>query len=127
MVQHSENVMNNNQQMPAPSPNNNDNATRSAALIGYLCLIAGYFTVVFWLVGGIWSIVKRKDADASFYAGHLNNIISVFWWGGGLTIIGLALAPFIIGYFILLGVFVWTVYRIVKGLALLTSNKTFPL
>ena len=44
----------------------------------------------------------------------------------GLSVIGVALAPVIVGYFILLGVFVWSVFRIIKGLALLTSDKPYP-
>ncbi len=119
-----------NEQNPTPLPppgSGPDDPVRTAALVGYLCMIAGYFTGVFWLIGGIWCMVKRSDANGSRYAGHLNNLISIFWWGLGLTIIGFVLSPFIIGYFILLGVFIWSVYRIVKGMALLTSNKPFPL
>lgn len=104
-----------------------DEAAKTTALVGYLCMVAGYFTGLFWLIGGIWAMVKRSDAEGSRYAGHLNNIISLFWWGAGLCIIGFVLLPFMIGYFIWVGAFVWSVYRLVKGLALLTSNKAFPL
>ncbi|WP_430462963.1 DUF4870 family protein [Thalassolituus sp. LLYu03] len=113
------------QELPPLTPQ--DDAAKTSALVAYLCLVAGYFTGLFWLVGGIWAMVKRSDAEDSRYVGHFNNIISVFWWGAGLCILGVILAPFIIGYFILLGVLVWSVYRLIKGLALLTSNKPFPL
>jgi len=102
-----------------------EDPAKTAALVAYLCLIAGYFTGLFWLIGGIWAIVKRGEFKTSLLLGHFDNLISVFWWGIGLTIIGLVLAPFIIGYLILLSVFIWSVYRIVKGLALLTSEKPF--
>lgn len=113
------------EQLPDPNPSAED--FKTAALIGYLCLVAGYFTGVFWLIGGIWAMVKRPDAAQSFCAGHFDNLISVFWWGIGLCVIGFVTLPFIIGYFILLFTFIWSVYRLIKGLALLTSDKPFPL
>lgn len=104
-----------------------DDDVKTGALIAYLCLLAGYITIVFWLVGGIWAMVKRSDAGNSRYAGHYNNIISVFWWGLGLSLIGAILTVFMVGYFILLGTVVWSIYRIIKGLSLLTSDKPYPL
>tara|TARA_B100000287_G_scaffold387836_1_gene396681 strand:+ start:267 stop:650 length:384 start_codon:yes stop_codon:yes gene_type:complete len=104
----------------------NSDPAKTTALVAYLCLIAGYFTGIFWLIGGIWIIVKRSDFNGHPLLGHFDNIISVFWWGMGLSVIGVALAPVIVGYFILLGVFVWSVFRIIKGLALLTSDKPYP-
>lgn len=104
-----------------------DEAAKTAALVSYLCLVAGYFTGLFWLIGGIWAIVKRGDCEGTRYTGHLNNAISVFWWGAGLCVIGVVTVHIIIGFFILLFTFIWSVYRLVKGLALLTSNKPYPL
>ncbi len=104
-----------------------DDDIKTGALVAYLCLVAGCFTGLFWLIGGIWAIVKRSDAEGSRYAGHYNNIISVFWWGLGFFLIGLILLPFVIGYFILLMLLIWVIYRLIRGLALLTSDKPYPL
>jgi len=43
----------------------------------------------------------------------------LFW------IIGFILAFVVIGYFILIGVWIWSIYRIIKGLAKITSNKAY--
>tara|TARA_B100001109_G_scaffold255873_1_gene261927 strand:- start:23471 stop:23821 length:351 start_codon:yes stop_codon:yes gene_type:complete len=113
-------------EQPLPPPGGPGNeAARTAALVAYLCLLAGYFTGLFWLIGGIWAMVKRSESVDSLFIDHFDNIIHVFWWGIGLTAIGVVLAPFIIGYLVLLGAFIWSVFRIVKGLARLTSDKPY--
>ena len=102
-----------------------DEAAKTSALIGYGLMILGMFTGVFWLIGDIWAMVKKSDAEGSLFEDHYNNIISTFWWVFGLTIVGLMLSVVIAGYFILLGLWIWSIYRIIKGLARLTSNKPY--
>lgn len=119
--------------MPDLQPDNNviialsakDDMAKTNAIIAYALMLVGFFTGIFWFIGAIWAMVKRSDATGSIFEDHYDNIITTFWWTLGLSIIGILSSIIVIGYFILLGVFIWGLYRVIKGLARVTSNKSF--
>ena len=102
-----------------------DDAAKTNALIAYGLMVVGIFTGVFWIVGAIWAMVKKGDAQGTIFEDHYSNIIKTFWWGLGLSILGFILAFVVVGYFILLAVWIWSIYKVVKGLAKITSNKAY--
>lgn len=102
-----------------------DDAAKTGALIGYGLMVLGLFTGIFWLIGAIWAMVKKGDARGSIFEDHYSNIIQTFWWGLGLTIVSILLMFVVVGYFILIGVWIWSIYKIIKGLARITSNKAY--
>ncbi|MBW8192115.1 YIP1 family protein [Neiella marina] len=102
-----------------------DDAAKTNALIAYGLMVIGLFTGIFWIVGAIWAMVKKADAQGTIFADHYSNITKVFWWGLFLSILGAVLAVFVIGYFIIFAVWIWSIFKIVKGLANLTSNKPY--
>jgi uncharacterized membrane protein len=69
--------------------------------------------------------VKKEESKGTIYEDHYSNIVKTFWWGLALSIVGFMLAFIVVGYFILLGVWIWSIYRIIKGLAKITSNKAY--
>ena len=102
-----------------------DEAAKINALIAYGLMVVGLFTGIFWIVGAVWAMVKKSEAKGTKFEDHYTNIVKTFWWGFGLSILGVILAFVFIGYFVLLGVWVWSIYKIVKGLAKITSNKAY--
>ncbi|RLV58847.1 hypothetical protein D5018_15195 [Parashewanella curva] len=102
-----------------------DSAAKQNALIAYVLMGIGLFTGIFWFVGFIWALIKKSDAENSIFADHYSNIISVFIWGLVFSVIGFITAFFIVGWFILIGVFIWSIFKLVKGVANLTSNKAY--
>ena len=108
-----------------PSQSSKEEAAKTNALIAYGLMVIGLFTGIFWIIGAIWAMVKKDDARGTIFEDHYSNIIKTFWWGFILTFLGFILLYFIIGYFILLAVFILSVYRIIKGLAKITSNKAY--
>ena len=102
-----------------------DDAAKTNALIAYGLMILGVFTGIFWFVGAIWAMVKKSDAVGTRFEDHYSNIIKTFWWGLGLSIVGAMLAVVFVGYFLLLGVWIWSIFKVVKGLARLTSNQSY--
>ena len=98
---------------------------KTQALISYVLLILGSFTGIFWFIGGVWAFFKRNDARQGRFYGHFSNILSVFIYGLIWSILGLILSVVIVGYFILAASFIWVIYRVVKGIALLTSDKPY--
>ncbi|WP_369855380.1 DUF4870 family protein [Candidatus Thalassolituus haligoni] len=110
---------------PRPPLSPQDDNAKTQALIAYCLLGAGYFTGLFWVIGGVWAMVKIDDFRGSLFEDHFVNIIKVFWWGMGMTVIGIVTTFIFIGWLILLGTFIWTVFKIVKGLSQLTSNRAY--
>ena len=104
---------------------NKDDASKTNALIAYGLMGIGLFTGIFWVIGAIWAMVKKDDAVGTLFEDHYSNIIKVFWWGIGLSIIGFILIFFVVGYFILLAVWFWSIYKLIKGFSKITSNKPY--
>lgn len=102
-----------------------DELAKTNALIAYGLMVVGLFTGLFWIVGAIWAMVKKGEAQGTLFEDHYSNIIKTFWWGLGLSIVGFILAFILIGYFLLLAVWIWSIYKVVKGLAQITSNKPY--
>ncbi|WP_339718310.1 DUF4870 family protein [Marinomonas primoryensis] len=98
---------------------------KSNVVIAYIFMLLGIFTGVFWLIGAIWAMVKVNEARGTLFEDHYTNIISTFWWGIFLSVIGVILAFFFIGYILLFGVWVWSIFRMVKGIARATSNQSY--
>lgn len=100
-------------------------AAKTGALIAYVLMILGMFTGIFWFIGAVWAFVKKNDAQNTPYYDHYSNILRTFCWGIIWTIVGAALWVFFIGGFIIFATWIWSIYRIIKGLARLTSNKSY--
>jgi len=102
-----------------------DDAAKTNALIAYGLMAVGFFTGIFWIIGAVWAMVKKSDAKGTIFEDHYTNIIKTFWWGLGWTILGLFLLLLFVGYFILFAVWIWSIFKVVKGLAKITSNKAY--
>ncbi|MDA9555981.1 hypothetical protein N9R79_00565 [Vibrio sp.] len=98
---------------------------KNNALIAYILMGLGFFTGIFWLIGVIWAMAKKSEAVGTSYYDHYQNISYVFWWSIGWSLIGVLLLAVAIGYLILFAVWIWSIYRIVKGIARVTSDKGY--
>lgn len=85
---------------------------------------------VFWLTGGVTSIVaiiinyvKRDETRGTLYASHFDWQIRTFWWSLAWGALGVVLALVLVGFMILWVLCLWTLYRIVKGWLYLNDNK----
>lgn len=67
------------------------------------------------LIGVIVAHVKRDDARGTVYESHMTWLIRTFWWGLLWTVLGFLTLVLVIGGFILAGVGIWLIYRVVKG------------
>ena len=115
-----------NEQGLPPSPLSPlDDEAKTHALIAYGLMLVGLFTGVFWLVGGIWAMVKKSDVAGSRFEDHYSNLVSIFWWGIFWFMLGCLLSLIVIGYVMLFVLFIWLLFRLIKGLAKLTSNRAF--
>ena len=105
--------------------NDREEAAKVHAMIAYGCMVLGLFTGAFWIIGAVWAMVKKDEARGTRFEDHYTNIITTFWWGLGLTIIGFILMVILGGYLVMIGVWIWSIYRVAKGLNNILSNRPF--
>ena len=113
-------------QLPSNAPlTPQDDEAKTHALIAYALMLAGLLTLLFWFIGGIWAMVKKSDVEGSHFSDHYDNLIGTFWWGIFWAVLGGLLSLIFVGYLILGVLWFWALFRLIKGLAKLTSNRTF--
>lgn len=96
---------------------------RNVAFLVYILYIASYFVGITSLIGVIIAHVKKNDAAGTLYESHLCNQRQIFWWGLLVGILGALLTFVFVGWFVLLGVFVWSLYRVIKGILRLNDGR----
>lgn len=83
-------------------------------------------TVVPVIVAIVVNYIKADDS-LPLYQLHHRWMIRTFWWGLLWAVVGTALIIVLIGWAILFVVFVWWIYRLVKGfLALMDDRPVYP-
>jgi uncharacterized membrane protein len=91
--------------------------------ITYALYALGLLTGIFAIAGLIVAYIKRDDAVGTYLASHYSWLIRTFWWGVLWTCIGLILAIVAVGFVVLAVVWVWWVYRVIKGWLRLTEKR----
>jgi len=104
-----------------------NNQTKGHAILVYALIGIGLFTAIPIIIGAVWAMIKRRNSLGTVYHSHYTNAIRVFWWSLLWTIVGGILIIAIIGYPILLGVWLWSLYRVVNGLAKILADTPYPI
>lgn len=92
------------------------------AFIIYVLYIAGFFTGLTALVGVVLAHTNSSETDPVLRS-HFSYQKRTFYWGLLWMVIGWLSSFIVIGWFVLLAWFVWSVIRIVKGLNALNKNE----
>ena len=90
----------------------------------YFLTALSYFIPLTGLVGVIIAYIKRPDALDTYLHYHFTWIINTFWVALGISIVGLLTIFIMVGWAILLGGFIWAIYRLVKGGLRLNENRS---
>jgi len=77
------------------------------------------------LVGVIMAYLA-KDGSSDVALSHYRNQIHVFWKGIVYAILGAVLSVVIVGFVVWLVTAVWYVWRVVKGMQLLSRGEIYP-
>jgi uncharacterized membrane protein len=97
---------------------------RNLAVVVYILQGLSFFLGgITGLVGVIINYVKLDDVAGTWVEPHFRWQIRTFWIGLLWTIIGVVTSFIIIGWFILMGIAIWVIYRIVKGALALNDGK----
>jgi uncharacterized membrane protein len=104
-----------------------EKSLKTIATVVYALQAVGFFIGITWIVAIVMDYVKRDDARGTWLESHFTWQIRTFWWGLLWGVIGALLLLIVVGYFVLLAVAIWIIYRIVKGWLNLAEGKPVPL
>lgn len=117
--------MNNAWQEQVKTPS--ETSLQKLAMIVYALQAVSLFTGSLTLFAGvIINYARREDVQGSWVESHFCWQIKTFWYSLLWSVIGGITTIFLIGWGILLGTFLWLVYRIVKGWVSLSEQRPMP-
>jgi len=96
---------------------------KTVATVVYALQAVAYFIGITAVVGVIIAHIKVGDARGTWLESHFRWQIRTFWYSLLWGIVGAVLVAVVIGYLVLLGVLVWSIYRIAKGWLRLVDGK----
>lgn len=112
----------------ATSAEDEQNARRLMHVLYGLHTLAWFSGGTFAVIAVILNYIKRDDDPNEFIRGHHNYQIRTFWWTIAWCVIAaplwlLLVVPGMVAYSI---IFLWYLYRFLKGWLRFTDNKPAP-
>jgi uncharacterized membrane protein len=95
---------------------------KQVTMVVYVLQALSFAFGVTAVVGLVINYVKRDETVGTLYESHFNWQIRTFWWGLVWTIVGIVLSMIVIGVAVLFVVWIWAIYRVVKGFLKLNDN-----
>jgi uncharacterized membrane protein len=109
---------------PAPQSSSVKESDQTFVLVAHILMIASVFTVGAAAIAAVvMAYIKLPEVRGTYLESHCQQIIGTFWWSLLLGVVGVVLTFLIIGFPILLGAFVWFVYRCVMGLVRISERR----
>lgn len=100
---------------------------RRLTLVTYVLYALAWFNGVTAVIADIINYVKRDDARGTLYESHFTWQIRTFWWSLAWALVGFITSFILVGFAILFGAAIWSIYRIVKGWLYWNDRKPLPL
>ena len=100
---------------PDPESRRSDPARNLAVAVYILQALSFFLGGITGLAGVIINYVKQDEVQGTWIEPHFRWQIRTFWIGLLWGVIGFITTFIIIGWFILLAISIWIIYRIVKG------------
>tara|TARA_R110000851_G_scaffold4645_6_gene19009 strand:- start:478 stop:825 length:348 start_codon:yes stop_codon:yes gene_type:complete len=102
-------------------------AERNTLLIAYILYALGPFTALTAVAGVILNHIKVNDTQSRFIKSHHRWLLRTFWFGLLWSILAGLLMVIGVGFLIYVGVLIWYIYRIVRGLLAFTERNALPM
>lgn len=96
---------------------------KTIATLVYALQAASFFVGITSIVGVIVNYVKLDDVRGTWLESHFRWQIRTFWFSLLWSIVGAITVYILIGWAILAALFVWMIYRIVKGWLRLNDGR----
>lgn len=97
--------------------------TKSVALVVYVLYALSFLYGITAIAGVVIAYIKRDDVRGTWLESHFAWQIRTFWWGLVWTAVGVVLALVAVGFLILFAVWIWAIYRVVKGWLRLNDGR----
>lgn len=101
--------------------------TKNGALYAYICYAVGVFLPITAIAGIIINFIKRDEAAGTWVESHhrwmMRTVLFSILWTLALFVV--AFIPLIqfLAFFAAIGLFIWYIYRIVRGFLAFNSEK----
>lgn len=95
------------------------NLAQLVYILQALSLVVGLTAVAAVII----NYLKRDEVRGTWLESHFDWQIKTFWWMLIGVVVGWVLTLVLIGFLILLAVWIWYIYRIVKGWLALNDNR----
>ena len=92
-----------------------DTTLRQLTMAVYVLQLASILVGITLVAGAIINYLKRGEVRGTWLESHFRWQIRTFWWSLLWFGVGLALLVFIVGFFILVALAMWLLYRAIKG------------
>lgn len=94
------------------------------AKVVYILYLCSYVALgISFLIGAILAYVKRNDAQGTIFYSHFQYQIKTFWYSVLLNVLGFITTLLGVGWLILIGTWIWVLYRSILGLTRCLDNK----
>lgn len=100
-------------------------SARTTSIIVYLLYIAALVNGLTAIIGVVLAYVKRDDVRGTIYEGHFSNAIEVFWVFLVGMIVAVPLCFILIGIPLVILIYVWVLFRTIKGLVRAIDGKPY--
>lgn len=97
--------------------------TKNVALVVYVLYALSFLYGITAIAGVVIAYIKRDDVRGTWLESHFAWQIRTFWWGLAWTVVGVVLALVAVGFLILFAVWIWAIYRVVKGWLRLNDGR----
>ncbi|WP_199154615.1 MULTISPECIES: hypothetical protein [Chromobacterium] len=105
----------------------NERRLNNLTLTVYILQAVSLLVGVTGIVAVIINYVKRDDVRGTMYESHFEWQIRTFWLALLGYVIGFATLWLLVGGVVLFAVWVWYIYRVVKGFLYFNDRKPLPL
>lgn len=108
---------------PPPALSAAESDQKLIAGIAYGLYALSLFGLVLPSVAAIVINYLKRDVSTPLYRAHHQWMIRTFWWGLMWSVIGGVLSLVLIGWVVLFVVWVWWIYRLIRGFLALMENQ----
>ncbi len=104
-------------------PSEDQTSAKNLATLVYALQALSFFIGITIFAAIIINYIKMADVKGTWIQSHFRWQIRTFWFTLLWSILGGITVPIFIGYLILMGDFIWLIYRIAKGWLRLSNNR----
>lgn len=98
---------------------------KTLVVICYVLMVLEIVNGFTAIIGVIIAHLKRGSSGGTVWRGHYDNLITVFWVGLVVFVIGWLLMLVLIGFVVLGILAIWYLYRTIRGLILASEARPY--